>query len=74
MKMYANYHETGAKPFLGTTIPAGTSGEQSLAIALDRLFNHQNLCPFIGRQLIQRLVTSNPSAAYSGRVAASRTQ
>ena len=70
MKMYPNYHETGAKTFLGTTIPAGTSGEQSLALALDRLFNHQNLCPFIGRQLIQRLVTSNPSAAYTGRVAA----
>ena len=70
MKMYPNYHETGAKTFLGTTIPAGTSGEQSLALALDGLFNHQNLCPFIGRQLIQRLVTSNPNAAYVGRVAA----
>ena len=70
MKMYPNYHETGAKTFLGTTIPAGTSGEQSLALALDRLFNHQNLCPFVGKQLIQRFVTSNPSAAYTGRVAA----
>ena len=70
MKMYPNYHESGAKTFLGTTIPAGTSGEQSLALALDRLFSHQNLCPFVGRQLIQRLVTSNPSAAYTGRVAA----
>ncbi len=70
MKMYPNYHETGAKTFLGTTIPAGTSGEQSLALALDHLFNHPNLCPFIGRQLIQRLITSNPSAAYTGRVAA----
>ena len=70
MKMYPNYHESGAKTFLGTTIPAGTSGEQSLALALDRLFNHQNLCPFVGKQLIQRFVTSNPSAAYTGRVAA----
>ncbi len=70
MKMYPNFHETGAKTFLGTTIPAGTSGEQSLALALDRLFNHANLCPFVGRQLIQRFVTSNPSAAYTGRVAA----
>ena len=69
MKMYANFHETGAKAFLGITIPAGTSGEQSLTLALDRLFNHPNLCPFVGRQLIQRFVTSNPSAAYTGRVA-----
>lgn len=70
MKMYPQHHESGTKVFLGTTIPAGTSGEQSLAIALDRLFNHPNMCPFIGRQLIQRLVTSNPSAAYTGRVSA----
>jgi uncharacterized protein (DUF1800 family) len=70
MKQYPQHHESGAKTFLGSTIPAGTSGEQSLTIALDRLFNHSNLCPFIGRQLIQRLVTSNPSPAYVGRVAA----
>ena len=66
----ANIMKPEAKAFLGITIPAGTSGEQSLTLALDRLFNHPNLCPFIGRQLIQRFVTSNPSAAYTGRVAA----
>jgi uncharacterized protein (DUF1800 family) len=49
---------------------ANTSGEASLKIALDKLFNHPNVGPFIGRQLIQRLVTSNPSPAYIGRVAA----
>ncbi|MDQ3446887.1 MAG: DUF1800 domain-containing protein [Pseudomonadota bacterium] len=70
MKAYPQYHETGSKVLLGTTIPAGTSAEQSLALALDRLFNHVNLCPFVGKQLIQRFVTSNPSAAYTGRVAA----
>lgn len=70
MKVYPQHHESGSKVFLGITIPAGTSGEQSLTLALDRLFNHQNLCPFIGRQLIQRLITSNPSAAYTGRVSA----
>lgn len=69
MKVYPQHHETGSKVFLGLTIPAGTSGEQSLTLALDRLFNHQNLCPFVGKQLIQRFVTSNPSAAYTGRVA-----
>ncbi|MGO4778477.1 DUF1800 family protein, partial [Lysobacter sp. 2RAB21] len=41
-----------------------------LAAALDNIFNHPNVGPFIGRQLIQRLVTSNPSPAYVGRVAA----
>ncbi|HET9978423.1 MAG TPA: DUF1800 family protein, partial [Burkholderiaceae bacterium] len=66
----ANRHETGSKVFLGTTIPANTSAAESLRIALDTLANHANVGPFIGRQLIQRLVTSNPSAAYVGRVSA----
>jgi uncharacterized protein (DUF1800 family) len=43
--------------------------EGDLKIALDRLFNHPNVGPFFGRQLIQRLVTSNPSPAYVERVA-----
>jgi uncharacterized protein (DUF1800 family) len=63
-------HEPGEKRFLGVTIPANTDGARSLAIALDTLVGHPNIAPFIGRQLIQRLVTSNPSAAYVGRVAA----
>jgi len=63
-------HESGAKVFLGTTIAAGTDGTTSLARALDALFAHPNIAPFIGRQLIQRLVTSNPSPAYVARVAA----
>ena len=56
--------------FLGTTIPANTPGPEALRIALDRLFNHPNTGPFFARQMIQRLVTSNPSPAYVGRVAA----
>lgn len=63
-------YETGSKTFLGTTIPAGTPARAALDAALDTLFNHPNLPPFVGRQLIQRLVTSNPSRAYVGRVAA----
>jgi len=70
MQPYPQFHETGAKTFLNVTIPAGTSAQASLTIALDALFNHPNLCPFIGRQLIQRLVASNPSSAYVGRVSA----
>jgi uncharacterized protein (DUF1800 family) len=63
-------HETGAKTFLGTTIPAGTAGPQSLTLALDAIFAHPNLPPFVSRQLIQRLVTSNPTSAYIGRISA----
>ncbi len=70
MQLYPAYHETLGKTFLGVTIPANTSGETTLKIALDTLFNHPNVGPFIGRELIQRLVTSNPSPAYVGRVAA----
>jgi len=69
MVMNAALHETGSKVFLGTTIPANTSGEQSLELALDALISHANVGPFIGRQLIQRFVTSHPSPAYVARVA-----
>jgi uncharacterized protein (DUF1800 family) len=70
MQPYPQFHETGEKTFLNATIPAGTPAQASLTIALDTLFNHPNLCPFIGRPLIQRLVTSNPSSAYIARVSA----
>ena len=63
-------HESGTKTFLGTTIPAGTDGITSLKLALDAIFAHTNVAPFVSKQLIQRLVTSNPSAAYVGRIAA----
>ncbi len=66
-------YEEGAKTFLGTTIPAGpktlAGALDSLNRALDTLFNHPNMPPFVCRQLIQRLVTSNPSPAYVNRVA-----
>lgn len=68
-----NGHQPGGKTFLGTTIGAGRGvldGELDIKEALDVLFNHPNVAPFISRRLIQRLVTSNPSSAYIGRVAA----
>ncbi|WP_207764804.1 DUF1800 domain-containing protein [Hyphococcus luteus] len=68
--MFEEQHSPKAKSFLGTTIPPNTPGDQSIAIALDALYNHPNTPPFISRQLIQRLVTSNPSRGYVGRVAA----
>jgi uncharacterized protein (DUF1800 family) len=68
---YAQYHSAEAKTFLGTTIAAqGTANPvASLQAALDRLHNHPNVGPFIGKQLIQRLVTSNPSRTYVQAVA-----
>lgn len=53
----------------GVVVPAGQSGTEDVALALDGLFNHPNVGPFIGRRLIQRLVKSNPSPAYIDRVA-----
>ncbi|SDG57442.1 MULTISPECIES: DUF1800 family protein [unclassified Duganella] len=70
MQNYAAYHSSASKSFLGKTIPAGGSGASDVKVALDTLFNHPNVGPFISRLLIQRLVTSNPSPAYVGRVAA----
>ena len=63
-------HSTLASSFLGASVPANTDARAGLKIALDTLFNHANVGPFFGKQMIQRLVTSNPSAAYVGRVAA----
>jgi len=70
MAFAASDHSTLAATFLGTTIPANTDGATALKTALDTLFNHPNVGPFFGKQMIQKLVTSNPSAAYVGRVAA----
>ena len=70
MQNYAAYHSSSEKRFLGKTISGATSGQADAKLALDTLFNHPNAGPFFGRQLIQRLVSSNPSPAYVGRVAA----
>jgi uncharacterized protein (DUF1800 family) len=72
MQPYPQFHSTSEKRFLGVVVPAqsGADPQASLAAALDRLANHPNVGPFIGRQLIQRLVTSNPTPQYVARVAA----
>lgn len=71
MRMYDAYHEPGAKRLLrGRYVPPGQTGMQDIDAAIDNLFEHPNVGPFIGRRLIQRLVTSNPSPEYVGRVAA----
>ncbi len=64
-------HDSTAKTLLnGTVLPAGQTAEQDLAGALNNIFNHPNVGPFVCRQLIQHLVTSTPSPAYVARVAA----
>ncbi|MGA9669909.1 MAG: DUF1800 family protein, partial [Terracidiphilus sp.] len=72
MQSYSDHHSTAEKDFLGVTIAApGTAGvDGDLKIALDTLFNHPNLPAFFSKQMIQHMVTSNPSPAYISRVAA----
>lgn len=75
MKAYPGMHSTVEKTlFAGkpwaTTLPAGASARDDVNKALDVLFNHPNVGPFIGRQLIQKLVTSHPSPAYVSRISA----
>jgi uncharacterized protein (DUF1800 family) len=72
MVSFANHHDdTDPKPLLnGYTVPPNQTPEQDLADALDNIFNHPNVGPFIGKQLIQHLVTSNPSPGYVSRVSA----
>jgi endo-chitodextinase len=70
MQAWAMHHSEGAKTILsGVTLPAKQTPEKDLNDALDVIANHPNVGPFIGKRLIQALVTSNPSPAYVERVA-----
>ncbi|MEM9669160.1 MAG: DUF1800 domain-containing protein [Pseudomonadota bacterium] len=69
LQLFPEQHSELEKAFLGTVIPAGTSGEESIDRALDEIFNHPNVPPFIARQLIQRFTASNPTSDYVERVA-----
>jgi len=70
MTPWEDYHDTDSKTLLlGHTNPAGLNAEEDLDAALDNIFNHPNVGPFISKQLIQRLVTSNPSPQYVSDVA-----
>jgi uncharacterized protein (DUF1800 family) len=71
MVSFPAHHDPGTKLLLGgMTVTANQTPEQDLKTALDVIFNHPNVGPFIGKQLIQHLVTGNPSPAYVARVAA----
>ncbi|MGB7305037.1 MAG: DUF1800 domain-containing protein [Burkholderiaceae bacterium] len=69
MKPWASHHSTSEKHLLnGLVLPAGQTPQEDLRLALDSIFYHPNVGPFISRRLIQRLVTSNPSPAYILRI------
>ncbi len=70
MIMYPFWHEPGEKTIVGDyTIPDGQSGMEDIQGAVDHLFNHDNVGPFLASRLIQRLVKSNPSPQYISRIA-----
>lgn len=70
MSAWPEYHDTDSKILLrGTELPAGQSAEMDLQQALNNVFRHPNVGPFISKQLIQRLITSNPSPQYVRDVA-----
>ena len=71
MIMYDAWHEPGEKRLLnGYVVPSGQSGMKDIEDAIDHLFNHPNVAPFIAKRLIQQLVKSNPTPAYISRVSA----
>ena len=74
MRAFQMYHDKSSKRLLAVpgaprNLPANQSAEKDLDDALDNIFNHPNVGPFISKQLIQRFVTSNPSPAYVRRIA-----
>ncbi|MDJ0909392.1 MAG: DUF1800 domain-containing protein [Woeseiaceae bacterium] len=70
MVHFPAFHDTDEKLLLnGVVLPANQTGQQDLNQALDNVFNHPNVGPFIAIRLIQRLTTSNPSPGYVDRVA-----
>lgn len=77
MRLYEEQHEAGIKQLLTYSgvaltngrVPANQGGVKDLKDALDNVFNHPNVGPFISRQLIQKLVSSNPSPEYISRIA-----
>jgi uncharacterized protein (DUF1800 family) len=71
MKSFVQYHDSGEKILFGNkVIVANKTPAEDIDAALDIIFAHPNLAPFISKQLIQRLVTSNPTAGYVSDIAA----
>ena len=76
MLLNQNNHDVTAKTLLNypnavnPTIAAGLNGNTEIDLALDNIFYHPNVAPFVSKQLIQHLVTSDPSPAFVGRISA----
>jgi len=70
LRIFADHHSTRSKQFLDTLLPAGLDGPTNVSMALDHIFSHRNVGPFISRQLIQRFTASHPEPDYVRRVAA----
>ena len=68
MVMHNDHHSAGTKTFLDKTVPAYVDGDDTVNDALNIIFEHDNVAPFVSNILIQRLVTSNPGAGYVERV------
>ena len=69
MEAVEKFHDVTAKTFLGANFAPNRTAKQDLDQALDAIFNHSNMPPFVARSLITQLVTSNPSPAYINAVA-----
>ena len=69
MRIFEDYHDKREKSFLDTFIPENTNGDDSIRMALDGIFAHDNVAPFLSRQLIQRFTSSSPEPDYVARVA-----
>ncbi|MFT3954615.1 MAG: DUF1800 family protein [Piscinibacter sp.] len=70
MVAVASYHDASVRPLLsGKSKPASSTAASALELVLDSVMQHPNTAPFISKQLIQHLVSSNPSPAYVQRVA-----
>ncbi|MGC2194574.1 MAG: DUF1800 domain-containing protein [Terriglobales bacterium] len=68
---FDSHHDTGDKLLLnGVTLAGGGTTQSDLTAALQSIANHPNVGPFLAKQLIQHLVTSNPSPAYVTRITA----
>jgi len=71
MAMYEDWHEQGEKYLLNdTVVPSGQTGMQDIDMAIENLFYHENVGPFLARRLIQSMIKSNPTPEYISRVAA----
>ena len=69
LEFTAEHHDFGSKTILGTTIQSGNDGDEDIEAAISILMAHSNIAPFISKQLIMRLVKSNPTPAYVARIA-----